>query len=476
MNHPTPSFPTRNHAPRRGRSPLLAPMAVALILGTALVPAQVPAGTILQSLDNSQGAGVTAIGLTGNPGLGTVDIIAWGAGEGPNRARCLFNYETLAMMLGDPGSNGVADDITDIDALEVDPFPSGGQPDPFALRFSVGASIIGSAFNPGDIIHFTATGAAATVIPRSAFQAAIGTTQALDIDAYAELADGTVVVSFAGSGNGNNIISPLSGAPGTASFSGADTFLIRQPYGVQPAIFAWRGTELQAMVSTVFSGYQLTDVVALEDQPFTGGAANPWDVGGLYAGGSRPHVLFTVGLDENIICTDPTANPQGLSHLWAIVEGANGAGYLTNTGTGQVAADALALGNVILNSESRITIDTNALWLFGGNSLTLTVRSPAPAGTVFQLAVATATEPGMGLPVANPGYPRVNISTADPLVWLSLSPALAPLFMTAPADSLGSAALAPLPMPYVFGTTFVFQAFQLGGSFPLSAPIQVLVL
>ena len=35
----------------------------------------------------------------------------------------------------------------------------------------------------------------------------------------------------------------------------------------------------------------------------------------------------------------------------------------------EVAADALALGDLILTSESRITLDTDALWLFGGNPL-----------------------------------------------------------------------------------------------------------
>lgn len=478
----SPAWPPEPASPVTHRSSSMNPIRpsaqalLAVLLFSASSPAQVAAGTLYQSIDTAQNPGVNQVLLPGNPSITTNEVIAWGAGEGPGRARSLLNFQGLATMLGDRDGDSVPFDWRDIDALEVGFYPSGESPTVYDFRFSLSVPVLDgtgmAVISPGDVFSFTGVGGFTKVITEAAFTAALGTTTAVDVDAYCELPSGAVLISVASQGVGSNIVHPLSGFPGTVNFSAADTFIIRPPFGSLPAILAWRGSELDSL--TPYVGYTLTDVVGLGTQPATSPVANPWDPLNLYQAGTRPHILWTVFGDENVLCSNAAANPLGNHNFWCIVSGSTGAGYSTNTSNPRVFADALAIGDQVIPVDSRVTLDPSALFVSPGSNVSFTFRSPAPAGTVFQAVVATQTGSGLGLHLGPLGFEYLVLDPTDPLLfWTATSQPLAALFTTGPADNAGTAVTPSIPVdPGTPPMTLYLQGFR-HGSGTLSTPLAV---
>ena len=459
----------------------------AVLLCASSISAQVGYGTLLQSLSPVQAAGVTSIGVPGNPSITPNEITALSQGEPIGSGRSLFNGQALGLLFGDRNGDGYPFDWPDIDALEVAaPTNPTSQPSPFDLRFSLGVDVLNAqglaVVTSGDIIRLTGIGTFVTIIPRTAFQAALGTSAPLNVDAYAELADGAVLVSFAGSGTGNNIINPINGQAGSlVSWTGADVFVIRPPFGVVPALFAYRQAELAQVVSFYYAGYALTEVTAIEEQPlvpWVGNSAN--DPLGLYQGGTRPRLLWTVAGDENVFCWTNTLNPLSTSHnFYAIVGGstASAMGYSTNTGGFRVNADALAIWPGTMTTNTRITLDASSLTPSAGSTLYFDVRSREPATTLFEIVLSATLAPAQGTNLGSSGFMHFVPALNDPLLLWSLSAPVAPLFVTSAAVATGTAASATFPLPAnASGLPLCVQAVKLATPFPLSAPLWLKIL
>ncbi|MSR74681.1 MAG: hypothetical protein EXS14_04315 [Planctomycetes bacterium] len=459
-----------------------------LLAFAAMLPAQVGYGTLLQSLSPIQTAGLTAVSLPGNPSITTNEIVALSQGEPNGSGRSLFNAQSLGLLFGDRNGDGFPFDWPDIDALEVvAPPPNTLQPSPFDLRFSFGANVLaanGSTLvNTGDIVRLTGIGTYAIHIPRGAFQAAIGTNAALNVDAYAELADGAVLVSFAGAGTGNNIINPLNGQTGNLlSWTGADVFVIRPPFGALPALFAYRQSDLAQVVNFYYGGsYVLSEVSDIEEQPNVGWVSNQtWDPAGVYQGGQRPRLLWTVAGDENVFCWSSTLNPLSTSHnFYALIGGTTGSsmGYATNLGGYRVVADALAIWPRTMTTSTRMTIDASSLTPTAGSSIYFDVRSREAGGTFFELVLSGTTSPGMGITLGTNGFMHLMAPYTDPLLLWSISPAVAPLFITGGASAQGTGGSITFTLPAnAAGLALVVQAVRVGNGWPLSAPLFFKVL
>ena len=453
-----------------------------LVLCAAALPAQVGYGTLLQSLSPVQVTGVSSVGLPGNPGISTNEIVAFSQGEPNGSGRSLLNAQALGLLFGDRNGNGLPFDWPDIDALEVSAPPVGTtQPSPYDFRFSFGADVLAAngstVVNTGDIIRLTGIGTYTVHIPRGAFQAAIGTSASLNVDGYAELSDGAVLVSFAGSGTGNNIINPLNGQVGNLlTWSGADVFIIRPPFGVLPALFAYRQSDLAQVVNFYYTGYVLSEVTAIEEQPNVGWVSNQsWDPAGVYQGGTRPRLLWTVGGDENVFCWTNTLNPLSTSHnFYALIGGSNASsmGYSTNLGGFRVIADALAIWPRTMTSASRITIDASSLTPLAGTSLYFDVRSREAAGALFQIFLSGTTSSGTGLILGTTGFRHLMAPYTDPFLQWSIDPLTVPFFVTAPANAQGTGASLTFPLPAnAAGLALIVQALRVGNGWPLSAPL-----
>lgn len=459
---------------------------IASLLGGNLL-AQVGYGTLLQSLSPVQTPGVTTIALPGNPSITTNEITALSQGEATGSGRSLFNAQSLGLLFGDRNGDGLPFDWPDIDALEVAPPPVGtSQPSPFDLRFSFGTDVLNAQglaiVTSGDIIKLTGIGTFSTLIPRTAFQAALGTNAALNVDGYAELADGAVLVSFAGNGTGNNIINPINGQTGSLlNWTGADVFIIRPPFGVVPALFGYRQAEISQVVSFYYAGYVLTEVSAIEEQPNVAWTANPAnDPLGAYQGGQRPRLLWTVAGDENVFCWNNTLNPLSTGHnFYAIIGGSSAStmGYSTNLGGFRVVADALAIWPRTMTTSTRITVDVSNLMPAAGSSISFDVRSREAAGTLFELVLAANLAGGQGASLGVTGFMHFAPALTDPILLWSISPGVAPLFITAAASATGTATSLTFPLPAnASGLALAVQAVRLTTPFPLSAPLWLKIL
>jgi hypothetical protein len=463
-----------------------------LLLASAPGLSQVGSGTLLQSISTTQLAGVTSVALPGNPSITTNEILAWSQGEANGRMRALWNAQALGLLLGDRNGDGLPFDLPDIDAIALAP-PSPGAlaPSPYDLRLSFAtdlASTTGPPITSGDVIRFTGQGTTTTVVSRAQLQAALGTSAALNVDGYAEVSDGSILVSFAlptgTSGlSGNNIVNPLTGGPGqNITFTGADVFAIRPPFGALPAVFVYRQSDLAAVVNApnnYGSGYTLTEVRDIEVQPGVSFIDNPaYDPLNVYAGGLRPRLLWICGNDDNVFCYGnaqyPAINPLSSAHnIYALVgNGATSmAGYSTNLSTQRVFADGLAIWPAPMGPNTRSTLDVSNHLPASGGTLQLFVRSPEPAGSLFGLVMSLTTLPGQGLLAGNGGFRHLLLDPSDPLLLFSLDPVIAPLLTTGPANAQGTATSLVLPIPAgLAGTPIFWQGYELTPPFALTAP------
>ena len=256
-----------------------------ILLGMTPAAAQLGAGTLFQSLDNVQLAGAGLNTLPGDPNVTKTEIIAWSANDGTQGARVLYNFEALTTLFGDENGDGLPFDLDDIDALEVSSYAQGSQPTIYDFRFSLENPVVNGfglqVVTPGDVIQITGIGSWVKTVSETALQTALGTSQPLNVDAYCELADGSILISLQGTGSGTNIVHPNFGSVGFYQWSGADVFIIRAPFGLSPAILAYRQSELAPIVSNYYAGYNLTEIVGVEEQPFTAPVTNPNDPTGL---------------------------------------------------------------------------------------------------------------------------------------------------------------------------------------------------
>ena len=450
-----------------------------LFLGllAASIPAQVGRGTLYQSLSQAQLSGVTSIVVTGSGRVTPGTVQAWSAGESAGDCRVALGRDELGLWLADRNGDGLPLDWPDVDALEVTA-PVGGatQPSIYDHRFSLAADLVGTTgtlVTSGDIFRFSAIGALQIVIPRAQFQAALGTSQALNVSAYAELPGGAVLCSFAANGTGNNIVNPFTGSPGTSAFTPADVFLLRPPIGSLPAIFAYRQAELNTVVSFYYAGYNLTEVTGVAVQPGVTSINNPWDPTNLYQGGTRPRILWGVGGDDNVFCWDNALNPLSTAHNFYAIVGngaASVAGYVTNGAANRVFANALAVADFNSGTASRLTLQVSNNNPTPGSNLTLSVQGPAPSGTRYQAVLTTTAASGPGIPLAVTGFDHLFLNPLDPLLQITFFPPVSSLFLTGPANNDGRAVTGSFPTPMIPGARFYFQAFQTSGSFPLSAP------
>lgn len=462
----------------------------AFVAGTAA--GQVGAGTLCQSLDLFQQTGVNSIQLPGNPSITPNEVTAWASSDGTGGMRSLFNAQQLGTLLGDTNGDGRPFDWPDIDAMHLPAPPALGgrtQPDIYDCRFSVSSTISSGGLvvaTPGDVFRFTGVGTTATVISRGQLLAALGTSSPLDVDAYTELPDGSILVSFTNVGGGTNIVNPLTGqAGGFVSFTPADVLIIRPPFGALPAIFAYRQAELQVVVNFYYGTWSNPDVVGIDAQRLWPGLAppplnNPNDPLNLYLGGTRPYLLWTIGGDDNVFCWNNLLNPLSPNHNFYAIAGnatQSNAGYTTNLATGRVFVDAMCVVPMDMDDDSRLTLDTTNLIPTAGSSVTLSVRGPALAGRTFQIGVSGALAATTGLPLVPRGLGWVLLDPTDPLVAATLTLPLAPLFRTSPSDAMGTSMSSSLqiPMGVPPGTLLHAQAFELTAATPLTTALTLVV-
>ena len=460
---------------------------------SAAASGQVGAGTLCQSMDLSQLSGVSSIQLPGNPSITPNEVTAWADTDGSGGARSLFNAQQLGIMLGDINGDGLPFDWPDIDAMHLPaPAASSGrtQPDIYDCRFSLSSSMSSNGLvvaTPGDVVQFTGVGAINTAVTRSQLQAAMGTSVALDVNAYTELPGGAILVSFTNFGGGTNIVNPLSGQTGGwVSFTPADVLIIRPPFGALSALFAYRQPELQVVVNFYYGSWPSPDVVGVDAQRlWPGGAApaplnNPNDPLNLYLGGTRPYLLWTNGGDDNVFCWNNLLNPLSPNHnFYAIVgnQTQSNAGYTTNIGTGRVLTDAMCVIPMSMGDDSRLTLDTTNLIPMAGSSVTLSVRGPALPGRRFQLGVAGALSTGAGIPIVPMGLGWVLLDPNDSLLLATLTPPLASLFQTLPSDPFGTSLSFNLQIPagVPAGTQLHLQGFELAATTPLTTALTLVV-
>lgn len=461
-----------------------------LVMATA-APAQVGFGTLLQSISTLQNPGVTAVGVPGNPSITVNEVLAWSQGEANGRMRALFNTQAIGIALGDLDGDGLPLDTPDIDAIGVGSVTLGtNEPSIFDLRLSFAvdvAPLFGAPITSGDVIRLTGIGTRTNVVTRSQLQASLGTTSALNVDGFAELPDGAILVTFNGNGvafSCNNVLSPLTGQPGSAiTCTGGDVFLIRPPFGALPAIFAYRQAELASVVSSSVnygSGYTLSEVRDIEAQPNVPYIDNPSnDLLNAYASGMRPRLLWVNGNDDNVFCFGnaqfPTINPRtSANNVYCLVGNgtASAAGYATNTSSSRVFVDGLAIWPQAMAENTRSTLDVSTHFpTAGSTTFQLAVRSPEPAGARFQLVMALAPNTGLGFPVGSAGFRNLFLSVTDPLLLFSLDPGVVPLLVSVAADALGTAVFGPYPIPTgSAGVRIWFQAFELATPFALTTP------
>jgi hypothetical protein len=470
----------------------------------ASAAAQYGGGTIFQSLDATQFAGVNAVGCPGNGSLSTGEILTYSAGW-PLGARSLYSAEALGAVLGDKNGDGKPFDWVNIDALHLVWNNTAFQPKPFDFRYSFEYDLVNGSGTPvitsGDVFKLTGAGTFQVTIPRASFVAALGyqtpaTGYQLNLDGYAEMSDGSVLVSFKNDaatgvvGSATNVIHPIFGTPIAQTIYGSDVFVIRQPFGTQPAILLYRAADFQPIANTIYSSYTVTEIRDFDLQPSSSAANNPYDPLNAWNGGNRPQLVFHFYGDENIACTQAIpANP--VPYYWALVQSAAGVGqYATNVagaGSSSVVMDALALGGAPLPAGSAITLDTSPInsIVTPGTGLTQFVPQNAPgtnvtfiarnlAGGANQVAafvLGFTTHPGYGYYLGSGGYNWLFININDPFLPLTLSPPLAPLLVTAVSDALGNASTPPFPIPAgTSGLQIWVQALQLGAGFPTSAP------
>lgn len=471
-----------------------APSILALILASAL-PGQVGAGTLCQSMNPLQLPGVSTIGVPGNPSITPNEITAWADTEPGGLMRSLFNAQQLGILLGDMSGNGAPFDWPDIDAFHVDPPLTGSgrtQPDVFAARFSVSSNIVNGGqvvATPGDVIRFSGVGSFTTVLSRAQLQSAIGTTAALDVKGYSLLPDGSALVSFGAFGAGNNIIHPNNGSLGSSiPFGPADVFIIRPPYGSQPALFAYRQTELAVIVNFFYGGWPNPTVAGIDSQKLFAGTApplnNPNDPLNAYQGGTRPYLLWTIGGDDNVFCWNANLNPlaPGMHNFYAIVGSGNASvgGYVTNVASNRVIADALCVVPMSMGLDSRLTLDTSNLAPPPGTNIQLSVRGPGgalAASRMYQVAVSTTLATGTGAPLIPTGLGRVLLDVTDPIFAWSLNPVIAPMLQTAGSNPQGTATTINLGVPASIptGTLLHFQAVEMATASPLTTALTVIV-
>jgi hypothetical protein len=338
----------------------------------------------------------------------------------------------------------------------------------------------------GDVFRFTGVGTLAVVLTRSQLQAAIGTSAPLDVDGYAELPDGSVIVSFRGTGSGNNIIHPTTGSTGASvPWSGADVFIIRQPFGALPALFAYRQSELAVVVNFYYGNIPFTEVSGIDDQTlFPPGVnvpplTNPNDPLGTYQNGRRPRLLWTIASDDNVFCWNNQLNPRTTQDNFYALIGNNSqsvAGYTTGLSVNRVFIDAISVTSTNLGSTTRLTLDASSLAPNPGSNLTLTVRGAGPAGTVYQIAASGGVVGGQGVPFTQAGFTSVLLDLSDPILTWSLTPPVSTLFTTGPSDVNGTASTVPVfVLPALTGLSFTFQAFSIFSPFPISTPLTVVV-
>jgi hypothetical protein len=317
--------------------------AVLLVALAAQMSAQYAGGTIFQSLDALQPSGVSAIGVPGNGSLTTGEILVYSNGW-TNGAKALFSSEALGAVLGDRNGDGKPFDWVNVDAMHLTWSNPAFQPKPTDFRFSFEYDLVNAAgatvISNGDIFKLTGNGTFQVTIPRSAFISALGyvtpgTGYQLNVDGYAEMSDGTVLVSFKNNypttavGQANNVIHPLLGTP-TPNFTifGEDVFAIRQPYGTLPAVLVYRNSDFQPLANALFSNYgTVFEIRDFDLQPGVAATTNPHDILGIWNGGLRPHIVFTFYGDENVVCTQPVP-ATGNTNVWALVQNANGVGNL----------------------------------------------------------------------------------------------------------------------------------------------------
>lgn len=457
---------------------------LAVLLTSTVLSAQgfVGRGTVYHSISPFQAPGVTAAGLQGNPSITTNEVIAWDNDDGQGGARSLFNAQTLGVLFGDRNGDGLPFDWPNIDALALDPtanVPLNGQPSVYDFLFSFDGDVLNQTgavvIRAGDVLRLTGLGTAVVVVPESAFQAALGFSGRLNVDAMTLRPDGSLHVSFSGlGGRGTNIINPLSGNPGSVNWNAADIFAIRQPYGVQPALFLWRQSDLQPVAANY--GFTVNDIVGLDVQPGQPLFNNPYDPRRTYQGGGRALPIWVSDGQDNVFCMDRNRNPRspGVDEVFALFGfGASSlAGYVTNTSNPRVNLDAIALGDHTLGDQTRLTLDASSLLPAGGSPITLTARGADGAGEVYQILLASRLERGMGTLLGG-AFSRLFLAPSDPLFIFGLDPLVAPLLQTAPSDADGTASTVPLTLPIAPGAELHFQAVKLGGTFPFSGPITI---
>ncbi|HYC78327.1 MAG TPA: hypothetical protein VEI02_11935 [Planctomycetota bacterium] len=471
------------------------------LCAAAVAPAQYAGGTIFQSLDAFQPTGLNSISVPGNPGgLTTGEVLVYTAGW-TNGARSLATAESLGAVFGDRNGDGKPFDWVNIDAMHVTWTNPAVQPKPFDFRFSFEYNVVNGSgvvqVNAGDVFKISAQGAYVVTIPMSVFQAAVGYTQPLNVDGYAEMPDGSVIVSFKGAagtgsiGNFTNVITAF-GVPGTVPAFGSDVFVIRPPLGLMPAIKLYQASDFQTIVNAVFTNPPaVTEIRDFDLQPLSTAVNNPYDPQNLWNSGDRPQLVFHLYGDENVLCTQSTTNPAGNSHIWALVQGSTGVGkYSTNlagVGSAAVYMDALAVSMHVLPTGAAVTMDCSPLTSItqpgGGGSAN--VPQYAPGATVtftarnlvgganqtaaFVLGVTTFG--GVGWPTGGAGYANLILSPFDPILGLCLQPPYAGLLTTGLSNADGTASTSPFVIPTGLApTTFYVQAVQLGSVFPLSAP------
>ncbi len=461
-----------------------------LILAIACVDpvasAQYAGGTIFQSLDALQNTGVTSIGCPGNPALTTGEILTYTQGWS-NGIKSLYSAEAFGAILGDRDGDLVPNDWVNIDAMHLVWTNTQLAPTPFDFRISLAYDLLNqfsqAVITSGDVIRLTGQGTWTTVLSRAQLQQAMGASgQALNVDGYAEMPDGTALVSFFGTGTATNVINPLTGGPGTLAggWNGADIFAIRQPYGAIPAVLVYRASDLSVVTNAVFTGYTLTEVRDFDLQPGSPPAVNNWDPLHVWNGGFRPHIVFHAYSDENVLCTHPASNPAGNTYVWAAVQGTcTTCGKLTTAGNSanQVAMDALAISTATLPTGSAITVDANGPnastgIINQGQSLSFSVRnlsggSNRYAGVLF----GTTLSGGTGYVVGTGGYNNLIISPFDALLLVTLQEPFATLLRTGASDANGTANTTPFVIPASTAAMTIYaQAIQLGPTFGLSAP------
>jgi hypothetical protein len=350
-----------------------------------------------------------------------------------------------------------------VDAMHLTWSNPAFQPKPTDFRFSFEYDLVNAAgatvISNGDIFKLTGNGTFQVTIPRSAFISALGyvtpgTGYQLNVDGYAEMSDGTVLVSFKNNypttavGQANNVIHPLLGTP-TPNFTifGEDVFAIRQPYGTLPAVLVYRNSDFQPLANALFSNYgTVFEIRDFDLQPGVAATTNPHDILGIWNGGLRPHIVFTFYGDENVVCTQPVP-ATGNTNVWALVQNANGVGkYSTNlagAGSAAVYMDALAISANVMPAASAITIDTSphntitvpgtggTAWvpqIAAGSNVTFTARNLQNGANQYAaFLLGTSAGAGNGYYVGTGGYNWLFININDPLLPFCLQPPLSTL-------------------------------------------------